>query len=404
MPVQIQMAMVRVGKRPITYKYLQDALHEPPVYGDQIWVAEGTYTPTSDYGLDIGYRGKHFRMINGVEIYGGFPDAGDPAWEEHDPNQYETILSGDLLGNDDPNAPVEDLLDAPCRADNCYHVFYHPDGLDLDPNAILDGFTITAGNANITGFHQHGGGMYNDPYSRPTVTGCIFSGNSAESIGGAICYSYYDTSTLTLINCTLAGNSAPNGSAIACDSYNQSYPSTVELQNCILWDGGNGIWGMSIGNEYPDPENVCINMGAYGGTAEASRSPSNWSIVPDINNDGVVEIKDYTIVSGYFGQTGENLPGDFNHDGVVGVATALVHEVYIRLVGTENPRWDNKGHFFMAAADAMRRILIENARRKKSLKYGGDFCRVELNEAVLADSKSFFSKDLLPLWNRCAIV
>jgi len=63
-------------------------------------------------------------------------------------------------------------------------------------------------------------------------------------------------------------------------------------------------------------------------------------------------------------------------------ATALVHEVYLRLVGTEDQSWDNKGHFFKAAAEAMRRILIENARRKKTDRRGGDQKRVELNESA----------------------
>ena len=52
-------------------------------------------------------------------------------------------------------------------------------------------------------------------------------------------------------------------------------------------------------------------------------------------------------------------------------ATALVHDAYLRLVGTGDPRWDNPGHFFAAAAEAMRRILVENARRKGRLKRGG---------------------------------
>jgi RNA polymerase sigma factor (TIGR02999 family) len=56
-------------------------------------------------------------------------------------------------------------------------------------------------------------------------------------------------------------------------------------------------------------------------------------------------------------------------------ATALVHEAYLRLVGDESIGWENRGHFFAAAAEAMRRILIENARRKKSLKHGaGRYC------------------------------
>jgi RNA polymerase sigma factor (TIGR02999 family) len=65
-------------------------------------------------------------------------------------------------------------------------------------------------------------------------------------------------------------------------------------------------------------------------------------------------------------------------------ATALVHEAYIRLVGTEAQDWKSRGHFFAAAAEAMRRILIENARRKQSLKRGGGFQRVELDDAEVA--------------------
>ncbi len=62
-------------------------------------------------------------------------------------------------------------------------------------------------------------------------------------------------------------------------------------------------------------------------------------------------------------------------------ATALVHEAYLRLVGDESPRWENRGHFFAAAAEAMRRILVENARRKRRLKHGGHYSRVDLDEA-----------------------
>src|ERR671927_1514766 len=62
-------------------------------------------------------------------------------------------------------------------------------------------------------------------------------------------------------------------------------------------------------------------------------------------------------------------------------ATALVHEAYLRLVGGDQPQeWDSRGHFFAAAAEAMRRILVENARRRKRQKRGGEFHRVELTE------------------------
>jgi RNA polymerase sigma factor (TIGR02999 family) len=66
-------------------------------------------------------------------------------------------------------------------------------------------------------------------------------------------------------------------------------------------------------------------------------------------------------------------------------ATALVHEAYLRLVGTENnQRWDSRGHFFAAAAEAMRRILVDQARRKQGPKAGGHLQRVELEEAEAA--------------------
>lgn len=64
-------------------------------------------------------------------------------------------------------------------------------------------------------------------------------------------------------------------------------------------------------------------------------------------------------------------------------ATALVHEAYMRLVGNED-RWENKGHFFAAAAEAMRRILVERARKKRRAKHGGERTRTELDESLLA--------------------
>ncbi len=70
-------------------------------------------------------------------------------------------------------------------------------------------------------------------------------------------------------------------------------------------------------------------------------------------------------------------------------ATALVHEAYIRLVGSEhNCQWDNQGHFFAAAAEAMRRILIDQARRKQSEKHGGGRQRFELGEQDLISNAS----------------
>ena len=76
-------------------------------------------------------------------------------------------------------------------------------------------------------------------------------------------------------------------------------------------------------------------------------------------------------------------------------ATALVHEAYIRLVGDEPQSWNSRGHFFAAAAEAMRRILVENARRKQRLQHGGGLQRVDMDKVdCVADQ---LPEDLLAL-------
>jgi RNA polymerase sigma factor (TIGR02999 family) len=77
-------------------------------------------------------------------------------------------------------------------------------------------------------------------------------------------------------------------------------------------------------------------------------------------------------------------------------ATALVHEAYLRLVGGDDPKpWNGRGHFFGAAAEAMRRIVVENARRKARIRHGGGLRRVDLDGIDLARDES--SDDLMAL-------
>lgn len=78
-------------------------------------------------------------------------------------------------------------------------------------------------------------------------------------------------------------------------------------------------------------------------------------------------------------------------------ATALVHEAFLRLAGDEQPTWQNRRHFFGAAALAMQRILVEQARRRKQLKRGGDWERVELVEIAVSGSEQRSDTDLLAL-------
>ena len=97
----------------VVYQHLQDALDKPPQAGDEIWVAKGTYMPDGGRIPDgqahipgTGSRDAAFQLINGVAIYGGFDGTEDPATfdlADRDFVANETILSGDLLGDDDPS-------------------------------------------------------------------------------------------------------------------------------------------------------------------------------------------------------------------------------------------------------------------------------------------------------------
>ena len=78
-------------------------------------------------------------------------------------------------------------------------------------------------------------------------------------------------------------------------------------------------------------------------------------------------------------------------------ATAIVHEAYMRLVGSGKGQWEGRRHFFGAAAEAMRRILVENARRKKSLKHGGDRRRMDIDLDAAGLVRQRDSDDLIAL-------
>ena len=220
------------------YGSLQDALDnaEP---NDDIWLAEGTYIPTQLYD-PCDPRSATFQMKNGVGIYGGFSAVGDPNWESRDWEKYETVLSGDLLGNDVEVSDPCDLLGELSRSENCYHVFYHPEGINLDPNTVFDGFTVTGGNANEGEYWPDpgsiGGGMYNYE-SSPTVTNCTFINNSAVGRGGGICN--WTGSNNTLINCTFASNWASSGGGM------HDGGSNTIVTDCIFRDnsakGGGGM-------------------------------------------------------------------------------------------------------------------------------------------------------------------
>ncbi len=270
------------------YTSLQDGLNHAGT-DDQIWVAQGIYTPTVETSPGDP-RSVSFTLVNGVEIYGGF-SGEESLLNQRDLETYETILSGDLNGDDDGLNN---------RNENCYHVVSSGTGIAED--TVLDGFTIRNGNSNGSGGGVYnnsgspwmanllitsntaiikGGGMYNyssepvlfnvkfyanisnssggamynqnsDPYvasgaffgntaqngagiynenSHPSLMNCLFSGNIATNGGGIYNAS---SSILNVVNATFSHNLASNGGGI----YNDNSVSTV--RNSILWGNSSG--------------------------------------------------------------------------------------------------------------------------------------------------------------------
>jgi len=199
------------------YKYLQDGLANANVSGDDIWVAAGTYKPDEDDANPGGSSSQTdtFQLIDGVGIYGGF--AGDEtSLDERDWATNETILRAN-------RRPVPPFLSS-------YHVVT---GSGTNANAVLDGFTITAGNADGSNPHDRGGGMYNYEGS-PTVTNCTFSGNIAYYGGGM----YNNSSSPTVTNCAFSSNSAETGGGMFNDSSSPTVTNCAFSSNSAYQDGG----------------------------------------------------------------------------------------------------------------------------------------------------------------------
>jgi outer membrane protein assembly factor BamB len=234
------------------YNYLQDALYTAAA-GDEICVAQGIYTPDCNSADPNGSKDRTatFQLKNGVAIKGGYAGFG-----EFDPNArntevYETILSGDLNGDDEP--------DFNNNSENAYHVVT---GSGTDGNTVLDGLMITGGNAN--GYDDpddRGGGMYNSS-GQPTVANCILSKNIASIDGGGMCNA---SSSPNLINCTLSGNVVNRGGGGMLN--NNSNPM---LTNCTFNENSAAESGGGLCNIYNSNAmlNNCSFMGNsanYGG-------------------------------------------------------------------------------------------------------------------------------------------
>ena len=210
------------------YHCLQDALADSNAH--LILVADGTYKPDQGGGNTAGDRNASFVLKNGVAIYGGFAGFGAPDPDARDIKLYETILSGDLAGNDAYVADPCNLLTEPTRAENSYHVV---EGGSTDRTAILDGFTITAGNANSGAWpNDNGGGMFNDYDTNCIVNNCTFVENSSGGGGGM----FNNYSNLQVSNCTFFRNAGTSGGGGM-----ENYISSPTIVNCsFISNKGSG--------------------------------------------------------------------------------------------------------------------------------------------------------------------
>jgi len=220
------------------YVFLQDGLadaneSEKPV---EVRVGQGIYRPDRSAAEPngTGDTWAAFRLINGVVLRGGYAGVGQADPNARDINLYETILSGDLKGDDANVANPEDLLWEVTRSDNSQRVV---EAWDTDGSAGLDGFTVTAGNNPAvckSGPCAGAGGLRNLRAS-PTIERCTFTANAAGA-GGGICN--YEESNPSIINCIFTGNYAGNGGAV--------YGGSGLISHCIFNSnagyGGGALW------------------------------------------------------------------------------------------------------------------------------------------------------------------
>lgn len=196
-----------------SYRFLQDALMfaaEPESGVSEIRTAQGVYKPDRSEKSPKGDGGREgtFQLINGVSLLGGYAGIGAADPDDRDIEIYETILSGDLLGDDE--------VDFKNNNENSYHVVT---GTGTFESTVIEGLTICAGNAHTAPI-KGGGGLLSVGGS-PTVLACKFR-QSIARYGGGMCY-LNDEGNPVITNCTFTSNRASGPS-------NNSYK------------GGGGMW------------------------------------------------------------------------------------------------------------------------------------------------------------------
>jgi predicted outer membrane repeat protein len=250
---------------------------------DEIWVAAGTYKPTTNPT----HRDATFQLKEGVAVYGGFAGT-ETGRDQRNPAANLTVLSGDIDNNDSQTPVITDPATVGGNGTNSLHVVTAASG------ATLDGFTITAGYgisayANLA---KDGSGMYNVSSSNLTLANITFSGNMAMNGGGM----YNSSSSPTLTNVIFSNNQADtSGSGMyGGGMYNvfSSNPilTNVTFSNNMAWRGG----GMANGASNPTLTNVAFNNNAAwhgfltdpkgGGMYNSGSSPTLTDVTFDGNS------------------------------------------------------------------------------------------------------------------------
>jgi parallel beta-helix repeat protein len=209
------------------FRTLQEAL-SMAWSGSEIRVAQGVYKPGA-----YGGRSATFQLKNGVAIKGGYAgrNAVDP--DARDTEAFPTILSGDLSGNDGPGFTN--------NYDNCLHVVT---GSGTNQTAVLDGCTITGGNANAYWPDDSGAGMINQDGSSPTVTNCVFLKNSANNEGGAMLN--HTASCPVVSNCVFQENNANWGGGMSNSHDCSPIVSYCTFKgNVAIEQGGGGLYNQT---------------------------------------------------------------------------------------------------------------------------------------------------------------
>lgn len=222
--------------------------------GDEIWVAEGVHKP--DFAAISDPRRATFQLQEGTAVYGGFGGT-ETLRGQRDPAVHPTILSGDIANDDSQQPVITDITTVTNHTNNCYHV------VTGASDCWLDGFTITAGYADINFIAYLGGGMECANIQNQTVANCLFSGNYGFNGGGICC----GGSSLNLINLAFVSNQSPHVGGGVCSQGSSLVITNVTFSGNLAGAGGGIFAGGSsrvrIANS-TFSRNQALNGGAIG--------------------------------------------------------------------------------------------------------------------------------------------